>query len=179
MPASKFDRATIKKIIKVIRQTNSEQSAWEAAGISKSTYYSWKRKHESFLIEVEHARAEFLEQNFNVFRTLGLNRLYEALTKGVVQTHVTVVKELVETKDKEGNRVNKLTTTQTTSVEKHLGTPQWAIERVLGRTVDEIDAVNKLIEAGWFDSKATSKLPEEVDRFNNRIREILTKNAIE
>lgn len=179
MAATKYNDSTIEIILKTIAETNSESAAWNAAGISSRTYYAWKKKYEDFAFKIQEARFQFLEQNRMVFRVLALNDLYEALTRGVVQTRTTTVEELVEVKrDEPGASKLELTTTKRTTVRTELGKPQWAVERVLGRNTDEFDAVNRLIEAGWFDSKLVSELPSEIDEFNDRVREILTRNAI-
>jgi hypothetical protein len=50
------------------------------------------------------------------------------------------------------------------------GVPQWAIERVLGKSVDELEAVKCQVESGWLPSSILKETTESLDEVCDRIR---------
>ena len=50
------------------------------------------------------------------------------------------------------------------------GVPQWVIERILGKPLDELEAVKCLIESGWLPYSVLKETTESLDEIRERIQ---------
>ena len=168
---SKYTEQTKATIAEMLRDTGSDAIAFKTAGISKNTYYRWIQEYEEFSVLTEEAKFEYLQGNKKILRVLAFNALYKALTRG--SRSIRTVRKRVPGKSK------KMVVIEEVVTEVDNGVPQWAIERVLGKMSDELESVNKLVEVGWYSEEAATSIAEQLEDTSEKVKEILTRHAIE
>ena len=168
--SNKYNEITIAAICETLELTGSDYAAWNAGSISKATYYSWAKEREEFKFKLIKAKAKFLRRNQGIFKDLALNSMYKTLVEGQVQRWHTTIKE----RDENGN----LVVTSVKENEVHKGVPQWLIDRVLGKPMEELEAVTRLVEGNWFNEEAVTEISSSSEKFTQEVRQILTKNSM-
>ncbi|QLE46441.1 hypothetical protein FD723_40225 (plasmid) [Nostoc sp. C052] len=131
----------VQVIIEAITDKGGDRDGWEAAHLSKDTFYKWKREYPEFADKIAIAKREYKE-NLPADQKRQARRAFSDYLFGrAVDTWET--EEVIS--GEEGTIHKRSTKTVRRSP------PKWAIERALGRSMDVLEVVNTLIELKMLD----------------------------
>jgi hypothetical protein len=156
---SKYTPEICKIIFAAIAQTGSDRAAFQAAGINRDTFYSWMKKYPDFSDGVGKARAEYQDvcpENL----VQQANKAFADYLYGRVEVAVETEKWV---EDEKGIR-----TERSSRIVKQ-PPPRWAIERVLGRPLDVLEAIKTLAQAGIIPHHLVQVAADEVRSARERI----------
>lgn len=161
---SKYTPELAQKIFDVLSQTGRDEDGWKAGGISCDTFYAWISKFPEFSEGVKKAKAEWRETCPEVL-VRQANKAFADYLHGRM-TRVVYTKE-EGTNPKTGEPYEK-------EITQHVpvGIPRWAIERVLGTRMNEIDALCTLVEAGWMPRWVIQVAVSELNEVKTTLREM-------
>lgn len=152
----KYKKTTVDAIIQTLAKTGDRRIAWEAAGITESTFYEWMSKHSEFSESVLMAEKQWRDNLPQAMRTQATKAFEDYLFGRVTETWTTVEDERTIVK-----RLNR-------------GVPQWAIERVLGKPMDLFDAIKILVQEQILPPEILNEISNELVSCTARIRKILS-----
>ncbi len=154
-------------IIDVLSRTGSDKAAYSAAGIRAGTYYRWLNEKSEFNERVAQAKEDFSRTAPEAFVKQTNQVLYDYLFTGHIETWTA--REVH--KDSSGNIVR--TVERVSKVVKP--TPPWAIERVLGKNLPVLEAMQVLLTEGValpeqarIVASGISRIEDELKRLSDR-----------
>ncbi len=163
---TRYSADVVAKILDALRHSGSDRVAIEAAGISTGTFYRWGQQYREFREGIAQAKEEYRkncpvvlrEQAYLSFEDYLYGRVEEVWTTDEIirDDDKIIYKEVVR-------RVKR-------------GVPQWAIERVLGKSVDELEAVKCLVESGWIPRHVLIVATESLDEVRDRVRKAFDRS---
>lgn len=160
MAKSKYTEETVEKILTTLRLTGSDRHAIASVGINKATFYDWCNRFPDFSNQVAQAKKFFREKCPEQMRERATEALLDYLYGRVEESWTS--EEVI----REGDKV-----TVKTSVKKvKRGVPPWAIDRVLGRPIDELEAIKCLIESGWLPFHILNTTTQSLEEIRDRMR---------
>ncbi|MBE9015831.1 hypothetical protein C7Y66_10950 [Chroococcidiopsis sp. CCALA 051] len=162
MAKTKYTPERVEIILAAIRQEGGDRAGWEAGEINENTFYEWLRKHGEFAQGVAQAKQEYQRNCPTALKRQAKRSLAEYLFQGTTETWETT--EILE--DGCGNV--KLVKRSTKTVRR--GPPQWAIERVLGERMHELECVKVLVESGWLPESTVEKIATKLKELNETAR---------
>lgn len=56
-------------------------------------------------------------------------------------------------------------------------TPKWVIERVLGKSISDIDSLKSLVDNGWLEYNQLEKIEKLLNEFNDNIKQIISTSS--
>ncbi len=157
---TKYSAQIVEKILEALRHSGSDRQAFEAVGISRDTFYHWVRRYPDFSDALAQAKKAFRERCPEQLREKAMDALLDHLYGRVVETWTTC--ETVQ----DGEKIIHRETIKTVK----RGVPQWVIERILGKPLDELEAVKCLIESGWLPYSILKETTESLDEVRDHIR---------
>jgi len=155
---SKYTPDRVEAILGTIRREGSDRAAWEAGGIGKTLFYEWQKKYPEFLNAVAQAKEEFRRNCPDELKRQARKSLAEYLFNGAIETWEST--ETIEDASGEVKLIKRSIKTVRRS------TPQWAIERVLGQPISELESIKSLTESGWLKEQLIERLGAAMDKFN-------------
>ena len=164
---SKYTPQTVEKILIAIKETGSDKAGYGAGGINQDTFYAWKNRYTEFSEGVARARAEFRRIAPESYAMQAKESLQNYLVNGSVETWST--KEVH--KDAGGDVIK--TIERVSKVVKP--TPCWVIDRVLGKSYDELEAVKTLVEAGWLPPEILYRAGVSMEQFKTSMQQLFEK----
>jgi hypothetical protein len=159
---STFSSDKLLIIKKQIEESGSDKQAFEAAGVSRDTFYRWIKDKPEFARLVIDAKNEYARITRERLKCQA-----EKVLDDYLHGQVTVKVKITETLTSEKGSYLKETEKETTPQ-----VPRWAIERVLGRPYDEIEALKCLIVAGWFPDWFAQCTLDEINNIKLKLRDI-------
>lgn len=158
---TRYSADVVAKILDALRRSGSDRVAIEAAGISSAAFYRWQQEFQEFREGIAQAKLEYRENCPDVLRQQA-HWSFEDYLYGRVEevwtTHETV---------RDGDKIIYKEIVK--KVKR--GVPQWVIERVLGKTVDELEAVKCLVESGWIPRHVLIVATESLVQVRDRVRQ--------
>jgi hypothetical protein len=133
MPISKYTPEVVQEICDAIAVHGIDKAGYDAVKISGTTFHDWLKKYPEFAAKVSEARCEFRKIKLNSLKRSANKAFHDYVTGSMVRTESTI------TYHPDGDR---------TEVVKSIpiGIPRWAIERVLGQPIEELEAITALAE---------------------------------
>lgn len=160
---TKYSAQIVEKILEALQHSGSDHVAIEAVGISEATYYRWQQEFQEFRELVAHSKQTYRERCPEQLREKAMMALLDYLYGRVEETW-TSEETIIES--------NKVITKSSIKKVKR-GVPNWVIDRILGRPVDELEAVKCLVESGWLPYSVLAATSESLDTACDRIRRAL------
>lgn len=161
---SKYTPNVVKDIIAAIEKTGLDQDGFKAGGIAKDTFYRWISDYSDFADSVSRAKEKFRYTCPEILRTKALESVARYLHEGHAEVWTT--EEVV--KDGDGNvketRFNRRTFKRPT--------PHWIIDRVLGRKLPLIEAVQILIQNGAATPQQAAIVEECLAEMERRLSQV-------
>lgn len=164
MAKSKYSEEVAQRIFDALAATGRDEDGWKAGGISKDTFYKWINAYSDFSDGVKRCKAEWRETCPEVL-VRQANKAYADYLFGRMEKVVYTKKEGIK-----GDQPFEEETTQRIPV----GVPRWAIERILGVKMHELDALKTLVEAGWLPRWVIQVAIDELDDVKKVLREVFT-----
>lgn len=161
---TKYTKEIVEKILSVYRETASDKAAYLCANVSPDTFYKWKLKYPEFSEALAIAAAEYRMSLPNDAIARAKEALNTYLYNGDIQTWTS--REIY--KDPDGNIIR--TVEKVTKQVK--GTPPWVIDRVLGKSYDELEAVKTLVEAGWLPPEILYKAGASMEQLKTSMQQL-------
>lgn len=158
MAKNKYTSERVEAILEAIRREGSDRAAWEAGSIGKTLFYEWQKKYPEFLNAVAQAKKEFRRSCPEELKRQARKSLADYIFNGAIE-----IWESTETIEDASGEV-KLIKRSIKTVRR--GTPQWAIERVLGQPISELESIKSLTESGWLQQQVLERLGTAMDKFN-------------
>lgn len=156
----KYSPDLAKTILDAIAQTGSDRAGYEAAGISESTFYAWKKQLPEFSEEISKAKAEYSDICPGALVRQANKALADYLY-GRIEVSIATIKR---------KRNADGTTESTETIRKvRPSIPRWAIERVLGKPLDILEAIKTLAQAGIIPHHLVQVAADEVRSARDRI----------
>lgn len=159
---TKYSAQIVEKILEALRHSGSDRQAFEAAGVSRDTFYKWIRQYPDFSDALVQAKIVFRERCPEQLREKAMDALLDHLYGRVVETWT--IHEIV----RDGEKIIRRESTKTVK----RGVPQWVIERILGKPLDELEAVKCLVDSGWLPYSVLKETTESLDEIRDRIRAV-------
>ncbi|HEY9824924.1 MAG TPA: hypothetical protein V6D19_05715 [Stenomitos sp.] len=158
--SSKYSPERVEQICTAIARTGSDRAGWQAGDISSETFYRWINEFPEFSEGISNARAEYREtcpetlirQANKAFA----DYLYGRMERVIVKT---------ERGSTEQGSFEKETIQRVP-----VGIPRWAIERVLGPPISEIDAIKVLAKAGWLPNDFLELSSEQFNELRQKLK---------
>lgn len=157
---TKYTPEVAQKMFDVLAATGSDRAAFEAAGISSSTFYRWKEEFSEFSEGIRAALSEFRDTcPESLVRQA--NKAFADYLYGRVEISIATIqrKQLADGSTESTETVRKL----------RPAVPRWAIERVLGKPLDILEAVKTLSESGIVPKHLVQLTADEVGKARDRI----------
>ena len=133
---TKYSEERKRIIADEIALTGSSRSAWEKADICEETFYSWQRKYPEFSELIAIAKAEYRESCPESLRRQARRAFADYLYGRAEETWSSL----------ERGSNDKTSWSRELTKKVRRGTPKWAIDRVLGRPQDVLEAVKTLAQ---------------------------------
>lgn len=156
----KYKKSTVNQICQTLVSTGDRKTAIKTVGISEETFYKWMKKPE-FSESVHEAEKKWRDNLPFVWRKQANKAFEDYLFGRVVETWTTI----------EGDR--KITKT----VQR--GVPAWAIERVLGKPTDLLDALTILVREEVLPPEVIDSVSRETKVCIDRLKKALINAFIE
>lgn len=163
-----YNYLVVDTLIDMIQTTNDIPRSCQAVDIPISTFNSWLSTYKDFAKRVEEAQEIYRENSPIALKAAAQRELTKYLMGK--QTRSSTVKETFL--DENGVVRNSRIIEKTEAIE----TPRWAIERVLGTEVSEMDALKTLIEHEWLDPDVIDQISDRLSQLNQDIKHILSSS---
>lgn len=160
----KYRPEVVDVIITAIEETGREIDGYKAAGISHQTFNRWKNEKNEFRDQVQKAHAKFRKYLPETLRKKALESVADYLHNGHQETCET--KEIIQ--DANGNVIQRKTTLKTFK----RPVPYWVVDRVLGKNLPLIEAVQILMQNGVATPQQAAIVEECLSDMERKLREI-------
>lgn len=162
MAQSKYSEEVAQTIVDTIACTGRDEDGCKAVGISRDTFYKWMNRYPDFSDRVKKAKSEWRETLPEVL----VRQANNAFAGYLFGRHERIVHTRKE--GYKGDQPFEEEITQRIPV----GIPRWAIERVLGQRMHELDALTTLVEAGWLPRWVIQIAVSEIGNTKQAIRQV-------
>ena len=166
---TKYTPEIVEKILSVYRETASDKAAYLCANVSPDTFYKWKLKYPEFSEGLARAAAEYRRSLPNDAIARAKEALNTYLYNGDIQTWTS--REIH--KDADGNIIR--TVERVTKQVK--GTPPWVIDRVLGKNIPVLEAMQVLLTEGVATPDQARIITEGISRIENELKRLPASNG--
>lgn len=162
-----YTYAVVDTLINMIETTGDIDRSCQTIPITRKVFDAWLKNHEEFAQRVEDA-----EKIFRANTPLAL----KAAAKRELNKHLLGNQQKVTTTtesffDAENNPTGKKVSVKA----EKLPSPQWAIERVLGPSITELDALKVLVESQWLEEDVVGDVILKFNQLNDEIKEIISR----
>ncbi len=169
MAKSKYKPEIVQAIVEAIAATGRDADGQKAGAISVDTFYRWLKQYPEFSESIQRAKAEFRKTCPETLRAHALQRLGEYVRGEVIETWV----KTSATKDAKGELVS--TTRSVTEIRR--GCPQWAIDRVLGKGLPILEAMQVLLNEGVASPQQAAVVESCLDEMTRQLRGLASLEA--
>lgn len=167
MAKSKYTPEIAKTIVDTISQTGSDRAGFKAAGIHEATFYAWKKQFPEFAEEVDKAKAEYRDSCPPAL-VRQANKAFADYLYGRLEISIATIQR----------KQNSDGVTETVETIRKIRppVPRWAIERVLGKPLDVLEAIKTLAQAGIIPHHLVQVSADEIRTARERIGQSFTDN---
>ncbi|PSB28692.1 hypothetical protein [Chlorogloea sp. CCALA 695] len=166
---TKYTKEIVEIILSVFRETGSDKAAYLCANVSADTFYKWKLKYPEFSEALALAAAEFRRFAPESFIQQAKESLRDYLFDGAVETWSS--KEVH--KDADGNIIK--TVERVSKVVRP--TPPWVIDRVLGKNIPLLEAMQVLLTEGVATSDQARIISTGISRIEDELKRLPASNG--
>lgn len=166
MAKSKYTPDRVQTILDAVASIGTDRAGWLAGSLSEATFYDWLKRYPEFSEGVVEAKAEYRNTCPDVLvrqaKKAFSDYLFGRMERVVYTKETGISLRTGEPYEKE--------ITQRIPV----GVPRWAIERVLGKPLDILEAVSTLADAGVLPRWLVQAVNDEVGNARTGITEVFT-----
>ncbi|NJM56236.1 MAG: hypothetical protein HC857_00540 [Synechococcales cyanobacterium RU_4_20] len=171
MPArTKYNEQTVEAFCTTLAICGDIESACQSTGLHLATYYNWLKSRPGF--------RERIDSSILEFRRTCPEALVRAARKALSDVvygdkeRVTYTKKIT-TSDRFGTTEEEIVTRTPVAV------PRWAIERVLGKQIDEMEALRLLADKNLLPEQTVEKIQSLMEANRDKIRAVLAETLPE
>jgi hypothetical protein len=137
---TKYTPDRVELVLSVIKQTGSQTAACEAADICQAVFYNWQKKYPEFVEALTKAKEEFQKKAPDAI----IQQANEVLRNYLFDGHTETWETTEIHKDASGN------VTRVVEQRRKINrpTPEWVINRVFGKQIPLLEAMNVLLAEG-------------------------------
>lgn len=168
---SKYTPDRVAVIVSAIEATGFDKDGIKAGGIGHDTFYKWISEFPEFAEKVAKAKDKFRYTCPETLRKKGLEVVAQYMNEGVTDTVTT--EEVV--KDANG-RVKETRFSRKTFKKPP---PHWIIDRVLGKNLPLIEAVQVLIQNGAATPQQAMIVEECLAEMSRRLSEVASLTQVQ
>lgn len=167
----KYTEKNIQKCLDAIAVYGTDKAGYEAIPISAETFYKWLKdpKKPDFPEGVARAREDWYNSQSLGAKRKAWDYLRRSLEEGVIERWQSVEDKPIIGED---GQIDMVQITKSRTV--HKGVPEWVISRYLGPVMHELEALNTLVQAGWFPKWIVELSLNEVSQCREAIRKAVT-----
>lgn len=145
MAKSKYTPDRVERILDAIRETGSDRAGYEAGEIGDTTFYDWQGKYPEFSEGVAHAKQQYRKSCPDEIKNRAKAALADYLFNGCTVERESQTESVTIVEDAQG-KVKEVRKEKSTNknIEKR-PPPQWAIDRVLGKPIALLEAMQLLL----------------------------------
>ncbi|MBW4597689.1 MAG: hypothetical protein KME46_33495 [Brasilonema angustatum HA4187-MV1] len=144
----KYSQELAEIICQAIASEGTDVCGFEAAGISKNTFYQWLKKYPEFNAAIEAAREKYTRDRPESDKRQARKCLSDYLYNGIVIEWEITGETVRNIEDPDGTVKQVL---RETFKKKHIERrqcPKWVLDRVLGKNTAILDALQTLLTEG-------------------------------
>ena len=164
----KYTEENVQRCLDAIALYGTDKAGYTAIPISVNTFYKWIAEKNEFSQGVAAARQQWQESQGSSAKLQAWSVLKRYLFEGQVE-HWTVVKD-VYVAGGEGGPGQVMQLTETRTIRRP--TPQWVIERYLGKGMHELEALQAI--AAWLPQTTLEAIASEINHGTEAIRQVFT-----
>lgn len=165
MAKSKRTPETEKLILDAIRENGTDEYGWRAANIAKRTFYKWQTEDSHFMHKVAQAKQDYAINRAKTVKQKVKRNVEDYAINGTIEKWKTT-----ETlKDAQGNIINQK------EIEREINRPApWAIDKITGKDINELDAIRKLVDSGFLKEEQLLAVEKILDEVTIKVKGILS-----
>ena len=164
----KYTEENVQRCLDAIALYGTDKAGYSAIPVTKDTFYRWITDRSDFSDRVASARQQWQDSQGTPAKLQAWSVLRRYLFEGQVE-HWTVVKD-VYVSGGEGNPGQVMQLTETRTIRRP--TPQWVIERYLGKGMHELEALQAI--AAWLPQTTLEAIASEINHGTEAIRQVFT-----
>ena len=163
----KYNEDTIKVIVDAIEKHGTHKDAFKIAQIAETTFYRWLDEKKEFKARVAKAEKVFRLRHSEELEKKVEGRIERLATEGAIE-HWDVTETVTDDK---GNLIS------TKQINRTIKKPCiWAMERMKGKPLHELEAVMLLKEKGWLNPRVAFEIQELTEKYHAELKKLLNGN---
>lgn len=176
MAKSKYTPETIDIILSAIQETGSDRAGYEAGGIAKRTFYEWMETYPHFAHQVAHARKEFKKTCPEEIKNRAKAALASYLFDGCTVERESQTESVTVVEDAQGNiKEIRKEKSSNKNIERR-PPPQWAIDRVLGKPIPLLEAMQLLLIEKVATQQQADIVTDGISEIEERLKKLSQSN---
>lgn len=176
MAKSKYTPERVEKILDAIRETGSDRAGWQAGEINKDTFYTWINSYPDFSDEIAHAKQEFRKTCPDEIKNRAKAALADYLFNGCTVERESQTESVTVVEDSQGNvKEVRKESSNNKNIERR-PPPQWAIDRVLGKPIALLEAVQLLLAEKVATQQQADIITDGINQIETRLKQLPQNN---
>lgn len=172
MAKSKYTPERIEKILSAIRETGSDRAGWQAGEIGERTFYDWLEIHSQFSQQVAYAKQEFRKTCPDEIKNRAKAALADYLFNGCTVIRESQSESVTVVEDAQGNiKEIRKESSNNRNIERR-PPPQWAIDRVLGKPIALLEAVQLLLAEKVATQQQADIITDGINQIETRLKQL-------
>jgi len=155
------------EFIEILKSCGCKKTAISAVGATPTALDSWTRNHPELQERINDAISQYRETQPIVL----VNAAKQALANYVFGRMEKISSSVTTQVDAKGNVLGAFETITRTPV----GVPKWAIDRVLGSEMSEVDALKILADSGYLPQILVDRVVSKLSSTKDQIRSIFAE----
>lgn len=165
-----YNSIIVKNILDWIQDTGDIDLACRQTSVDRALFDGWMKKYKDFKAKVLSAQ-EYYRDSLPLAQKMQAKKALIDYLYGRQKKEQKIVEEYY---DENGNISGKKVVEKTEAIE----VPRWVIERALGSTVSELDALRLLIDSGWIDDSVIEGISQRLNLATEDIKQILLGSTL-
>lgn len=174
-PKGKYSKARVEDICAAIRRTGRDIDGIASGGISNDTFYKWLSAKPEFMDLVNEAKEEWRKTCPAALRKTAVSKLADYIHNGTV----TVMDSIEVTEVDDGKGGFKVVSRKKTHKEFKNPVPQWVFDRILGKNLPLIEAVQIMMNNGLASQQQASVVESCLADMERQLRDLNDRSKTE
>lgn len=170
MAKSKYTSERKERILARIREDGGDRAGWEAGSISKDTFYRWIAEFPDFSDGVARAKEEFRQSCPKHLVVKARRSLSDYLFNGNIIEREKTGESVKVIEDASGNIQEIHRETYTEKRIDRMPPPQWVIERILGKNLAVLEAIQVLLAEGVATNEQARVVTDGISRIEEQLK---------
>lgn len=168
--ATKYNLQTVEAIISELAKSGCVATACQVSNITQVSFYKWIKKYPDFATQVETAKEEFRRSRPEEIKEQARRCIADYLFRGNIIEWETTGETIKRIEDAKGNLKSIERETFTKKHREKRPTPQWAIDRILGKNIEILDAIQILLSEGVATQEQAQAVAEGIAEMERKLK---------